>query len=534
MTVLRSRDAEPTVTNMELFFDLVYVFAITQLSHTLLEHLTGRGALETLVLFGAVWWAWNYMAWATNWIDPDTTAVRVLIVGLMVLSLVMAAAIPEAFAEHALEFAGAYVAIQLGRAAFMVWAQRGSPMGRNQAQLMAWSAIAGMFWIGGALAGGDARLVLWVAALAIDVSAPTHQFWLPGLGATPFESWTLRPGHLAERCQLVVIIALGESVLVTGQQFAALERSTATSLAFISCFLGSAALWWLYFARHAAAALSRVARSDVPTREGRGAYAYAHAVMVAGIIAVAVGDELTIAHPHGHVSTAALLCVVGGPALYVLGMRLFVSAAGGVERQEHWAMIAGLAAAVLLVAISGLISPLALSGLTTAVLFALVAYAAIHAQRSRRANASDGQPEHADHVDDDPRQQPRAGVVGAAQRAQLDDRPRDAGDVAHQQAQRVAVERLEGQQPARRCRRSTAAVPEFRASPIVPSSPATSPAPNTMSTAMPFAVALQEHRAAASEIAATAATASAIRRPEATGWSGHQSPMTPVTTTAAA
>src|SRR5205085_6399441 len=116
----------------------------------------------------------------------------------------------------------------------------------------------------------------------------------------------------------------------------------------------------------------------------RGAYAYAHAVMVAGIIVTAVGDELTIAHPHGHVSTAALLCVVGGPALYVLGMRLFVSAAGGLDRQEHRATLAGLGGAVALAAISGLMSPLALSALTTALLFALVAHAAAHARRSAR------------------------------------------------------------------------------------------------------------------------------------------------------
>ena len=389
MRVLRNRDEEPGVTNMELFFDLVYVFAVTQLSHRLLDHLTARGALETFMLFGAVWWAWNLMAWATNWIDPDTTPVRVLMVGLMALSLVMAAAIPEAFTVHPLQFAGAYVAIQLVRGGFMVWAQRGTSMGRNQAQLLAWSAIAGVFWIAGALADGDARLVLWIAALAIEVSAPTHQFWLPGLGSTPFESWTLRPGHLAERCQLVVIIALGESILVTGQQFAELERTAATTLAFVTCFLGSAALWWLYFARHADTARSRVASSTVPTREGRGAYAYAHAVMVAGIIVTAVGDELTIAHPRGHVSTAAMLCVVGGPVLYVLGMRLFVSAAGALEREEHRATIAGIAAAVALAALSPALSALALSALVTAVLFGLVAYAALHAHRSRRPNARD-------------------------------------------------------------------------------------------------------------------------------------------------
>ncbi len=124
-SVLRRRDAEPGVTNMELFFDLVYVFAVTQLSHTLAGHLTGRGAVETLVLFAGVWWAWNYTAWATNWIDPDRLPVRALMIVLMLLSLVMSAAIPEAFAGQGMAFAAAYVAMQLVRAGFMVWALRG-------------------------------------------------------------------------------------------------------------------------------------------------------------------------------------------------------------------------------------------------------------------------------------------------------------------------------------------------------------------------------------------------------------------------
>jgi low temperature requirement protein LtrA len=119
------------VTNTELFFDLVYVFAVTQLSHLLLGHLTGRGALETGVLLAAVWWAWNSTAWATNWVDPDQPPVRVLLIGLMLLGLIMSAAIPEAFRSRGLEFAVPFVAMGLVRGGFMVYALRGSRMGRN-------------------------------------------------------------------------------------------------------------------------------------------------------------------------------------------------------------------------------------------------------------------------------------------------------------------------------------------------------------------------------------------------------------------
>jgi low temperature requirement protein LtrA len=132
-TVLRDRSvaAELEVTKVELFFDLVYVFAVTQLSQYLLDHLTGRGAFQTLVLFVAIWWAWNYTAWATNWVDPRHAAVRALLLVLMLFSLVMSAAIPRAFDGRAVMFAAAYVGLQAVRSAFMVAAYRGLRMGRN-------------------------------------------------------------------------------------------------------------------------------------------------------------------------------------------------------------------------------------------------------------------------------------------------------------------------------------------------------------------------------------------------------------------
>lgn len=379
-TVLRPRDAEPGVTNMELFFDLVYVFAVTQLSHTLLEHLTARGALETLVLFAAVWWAWNYTAWATNWIDPDRLPVRVLLIALMLLSLVMSAAIPEAFSGQAVAFAVAYVAMQLLRAAFMTWAFRGRVMGRNYAHLLAWGALSGVAWIAGAAVHGDARLALWIVALAIDYGGPLARFALPGAGVTPMHDWSLSPGHLAERCQLVVIIALGESVLVTGQGFAELERTTDTVIAFVVAFLGSAALWWLYFARHAAAAVGRVARSGDPARLGRAGYAYAHAIMVAGVIVTAVGDELTIAHPAEDPSVAATLAVLGGPALYLAGIALFTATTGGLDGFERIATIGGFVLFAALGAAATALSALWVGVGATVVLGVLVALAALHAR----------------------------------------------------------------------------------------------------------------------------------------------------------
>jgi low temperature requirement protein LtrA len=366
---------------MELFFDLVYVFAVTQLSHRLLEHLTVRGAVETLVLFLAVWWAWNYTAWSTNWIDPNTLPVRVLLVALMLISLVMSAAIPDAFGDEAMAFAVAYVAIQVIRSGFMVVAFRGQRMARNYAQLLAWSAIAGAIWIAGAAVEGDARLAVWIAAAAVDLGAPIHGFALPRLGRTPIGDWTLAGGHLAERCQLVVIIALGESILVTGQVFSEADRSAAVVSAFVVAFVGSVALWWVYFAHHAEEGARRIAGSFDPARMGRAGYAYAHGIMVAGIIVAAVADEIVIAHPGGDVAPATAWVILGGPAIYLAGNALFNWALSGRLPVSRPAAIGVLA---LLAALAPVVTPLALAALAAAVLVGL-AVADVLARRASGA-----------------------------------------------------------------------------------------------------------------------------------------------------
>src|SRR5919199_3874671 len=216
--LLRARDGgEQRVTNLELFFDLVYVFAVTQLSHRLLEHLTVGGVLETLFLLLVVWWAWVYTIWVTNWFDPDQSAVSLLLVAVMLASLVMSVAIPEAFGERGLMFAIAYVAIQVGRTLFVVLAlDKSSSLGRNFQRILAWFAIPAVLWVVGGLFEGGARYVLWVLALALEYGGPVTGFYTPGLGRSRTEVWTVEGSHLAERCQLFVIIALGESILVTG------------------------------------------------------------------------------------------------------------------------------------------------------------------------------------------------------------------------------------------------------------------------------------------------------------------------------
>ena len=216
----RRRDAAETqgTTALELFYDLVFVFAITQVSQLLLEHLTWEGAWHASLVLLVVWWAWNYTTWVTNELDPDSIVVRALLIALMLASLLLAIAIPEAFGQRALLFAGSYVAIQVGRHAFLAFAASGpGTLERERAaRILTWFVAAGVFWIAGAIATGPARAALWLLALAIDYTAPLVLYRVPGTRRLSHDAWTVQTAHFAERFQLFMIIALGESIVVTG------------------------------------------------------------------------------------------------------------------------------------------------------------------------------------------------------------------------------------------------------------------------------------------------------------------------------
>jgi low temperature requirement protein LtrA len=259
----RQGGIEQHASKLELFYDLVFVFAITQISHLLLHRLEWEGAGQSALVLLVVWWSWNYTAWATNELDPESIVVRLLLIALMLASLLMAIAIPEAFGDKALLFAALYVAIQVGRHSFLTFAaaDRGTIERQRAGRILTWFAAAKVLWIAGALADGASRTVLWLAALALDYGAPLVTYWLPGRPPLSPGAWELGTEHFAERFQLFIIIALGESIVITGATTAQLKLTTARVAAFGLAFLATAALWWLYFNLVATTAERRLAQA---------------------------------------------------------------------------------------------------------------------------------------------------------------------------------------------------------------------------------------------------------------------------------
>lgn len=317
----RSGDTEDQrAATLELFYDLVFVFTITQVSHLLLDHLTWAGAGQAAIVLLAVWWSWNYTTWATNELNPETNPVRLLLIALMLGSLLMAIAVPHAFDERGLLFAVAYLAIQVGRHAFLTFvaAERGSVEREQAGRILVWFLIAGVFWIAGGLAESGWRVGLWLVALALDYVAPRILFPLPGRPRLAAGSWRLATGHFAERFGLIVIAAIGETIILTGATTAERELDAATVAAFISAFAGSAALWWLYFVSTREISEHSLDGEASRTGSARDIYTYGHVLIVAGIILTAVGDELVIAHPLDPLGSTQMTAVIGGPTLFLL------------------------------------------------------------------------------------------------------------------------------------------------------------------------------------------------------------------------
>ena len=303
--LLRARGGheDSKVTFVELFFDLVFVFAVTQLSHSLLQHLTVAGAdRDHPAADGGVVGVDLHLLGHQLARSRTQPPVRLMLFALMLAGLVLSTSIPEAFERKGLAFAGAYVFMQVGRSLFMLWALEAA----QPRQLSATSSASPLLARRSPASSGSPAA--WPKATRVSgcgswrssssMSSPAVGFWTPRLGRSTTADWDVEGGHMAERCGLFIIIALGESILVTGATFAELPWTAATVAAFLSAFVGSVAMWWIYFNIGAETGQPAHRRGRaIPGRLARLAYTYLHLPLVAGIIVAAVGDELVLAHP---------------------------------------------------------------------------------------------------------------------------------------------------------------------------------------------------------------------------------------------
>jgi len=300
------------VMPLELFFDLVFVLAITQCTALMSHQPTWAGLAKGMLVLGVLWWSWVGYAWLTSVVDPEEGAVRIAMFAAMAALLIVGICVPQAFSDLALEFALAYGAVRAAHIALFVLASRDDPSLRHSVVGLAGSTAVGVgLLVGASFLNGFAQGALWALALALDMAGPYF------FGA---EGWKLVPGHFAERHGLIVLIALGESIVAIGVGAQHGIDAGVVGAAVLGTAL-AATIWWLYFDVVAIVAARRLARAT-PGRPqnamARDSYSYLHFPMVAGIVLIALGMKKTLGHVEAHLHAVPATALLGGTALYLL------------------------------------------------------------------------------------------------------------------------------------------------------------------------------------------------------------------------
>jgi low temperature requirement protein LtrA len=366
-SLIRPREVARAVTPLELFFDLVYVFTVSQLSRHLVEQVSLRGMAQTLVLALAVMYAWFMTVWTSNWLDVERRPVQLMLLGLMFASLLMSTSVAAAFGERAGLFVIGYLAIQLGRTLFAVSAFRGHRLHAHFVNALAWEAGTAAVWIAGLFAEGDARLAIWTIAVLLTYGGVIAGHPLPGK-RSPFSSDSqIYAEHLLERFRLFFLIALGETVLTIGNAFAGGPVGTERLIALSAAFLGTVSLWWCYFHRAERIGIDAV-EGDRDASRIVAIGNYTLIAMVIGIVAIAVGDELAIVDPGLTVTATTAALIFGGPAIFLLAQLAFMRGASAQgPRARAGGCLALLVLALLTASFSLLVAVIAASAVLLAV-----------------------------------------------------------------------------------------------------------------------------------------------------------------------
>jgi low temperature requirement protein LtrA len=361
-------ESEQRVTALELFFDLVFVFAITQVTGFLADNSTWQGLLQGLFLLGALWWAWAAYAWLTNTLNPEEGVVRIAVFASMAAMLIAALAVPGAFGAHGLVFGVAYFIVRALHLVLYAIAGRGDRELMQAVLRIAPSALTGAaLLVVAGFTDGPARLIIWAVALSIDY------LWLLVAG---MRGWRVSPEHFVERHGLIIIIALGESIVAVGVGAAGLPLDAGTISAALLGMIVACALWWSYFDWMIYISLARLREATGVERAklARDIYSYLHFPMVAGIILFALGVKTTLAHHNEPLEIIPAIGLCGGLALYMaahVAVRLRMNGSWGHGRPTATVVL------VALIPIATLIPSLVALALVAAVCAALIAYEAL-------------------------------------------------------------------------------------------------------------------------------------------------------------
>ncbi len=353
------------VTPLELFFDLVFVLAITQCTALMSHHPTWSGLIQGLLVLGMLWWAWTGYAWLTSVVDPEEGAVRLVMFGAIAALLLVSLCVPEAFGNLALAFALIYGVVRTAHIALFMLASPEDDALRHSVLALASSTLVAVALLAAAsFFDGLAQGALWGLALLLDMGGPYF------FGA---EGWKLVPGHFAERHGLIIIIALGESIVAIGVGAAGALTLGIGTAAVLGVSL-TAAMWWIYFDIVAIVAGRRLADAEpgqVQNEMARDSYSYLHLLMVAGIVLVALGLKKTIGHVEDNLHAVPAFALLGGVAIYLLGHVAFrYRHIHTINRQRSLLAVVLL----ILVPVATELPALVTLGIANLLLWAMIAY----------------------------------------------------------------------------------------------------------------------------------------------------------------
>src|SRR3954470_19535908 len=357
------------VMPLELFFDLVFVLAITQCTALMSAHPTWSGLAQGVLVLGVLWWSWVGYAWLTSVVDPEEGAVRFAIFAAMAALLVVALCVPESFGDSRMLFAVAYAGVRFGQIALFILASRDEPGLRSSVKGLAGGTAVGcgLLIVGALFEDNTLQAAIWSLALVLDMLEP----FLFGS-----EGWKLRPGHFAERHGLIIIIALGESIVAIGVGAHGHVDAGVVAAAVLGIAVAGA-LWWLYFDVVALVAERRLTNAAVGREQNeiaRDSFSYLHFPMVAGIVLLALGLKKTLAHVDDPLELVPAVAALGGTAVYLLAHVAF-----RWRNVHRFSVQRTLCAALLLALIPAAeaLPALATLGMLAAVLAALIVYETI-------------------------------------------------------------------------------------------------------------------------------------------------------------